>query len=57
MPLRRMSKVITSVQRRCRWSAAEKVRLVEETIQPGMPVSYVARRGAEPTVQVAAVDE
>jgi transposase len=57
MPLRRMSKVITSVQRRCRWSAAEKVRLVEETIQPGMSVSYVARRGAEPTVQVAAVDE
>jgi transposase len=37
--------VITSVQRRRRWSAAEKVRLVEETIQPGMSVSYVARRG------------
>jgi transposase len=36
--------VITSVQRRRRWSAAEKVRLVEETMQPGMSVSYVARR-------------
>jgi transposase len=36
--------VITSVQRRRRWSTAEKVRLVEEATQPGMSVSYVARR-------------
>jgi transposase len=36
--------VITSVQRRRRWSVAEKVRLVEEAMQPGMSVSYVARR-------------
>src|SRR4051812_38204330 len=36
--------VITSVQRRRRWSTAEKVRLVEETLQPGMSVSFVARR-------------
>ena len=36
--------VITSVQRRRRWSAAEKVRLVEEAMQPGMSVSFVARR-------------
>jgi transposase len=36
--------VITSVQRRRRWSVAEKVRLVEEAVQPGMSVSYVARR-------------
>jgi transposase len=36
--------VITSVQRRRRWTTAEKVRLVEETMQPGMSVSYVARR-------------
>src|SRR3954447_13324262 len=36
--------VITSVQRRRRWSAAEKVRLVEEAMQPGMRVSFVARR-------------
>src|SRR5512139_28602 len=36
--------VITSVQRRRRWTAAEKVRLVEEASQPGMSVSFVARR-------------
>src|SRR3954452_12873918 len=36
--------VITSVQRRRRWSTAEKVRLVEEAMQPGMSVSFVARR-------------
>ncbi|MDE2365289.1 MAG: IS3 family transposase [Hyphomicrobiales bacterium] len=36
--------VITSVQRRRRWSAAEKVRLVEEATQPGLSVSFVARR-------------
>ena len=36
--------VITSVQRRRRWSTAEKVRLVEEAAQPGMSVSHVARR-------------
>jgi transposase len=36
--------VVTSVQRRRRWSVAEKVRLVEEALQPGMPVSFVARQ-------------
>lgn len=36
--------VITSVQRRRRWSVAEKIRLVEEAMQPGMSISYVARR-------------
>ena len=36
--------VITSVQRRRRWSTAEKVRLVQETMLPGMSVSFVARR-------------
>jgi transposase len=36
--------VITSVQRRRRWTAAEKVRLVEEASQPGMSVSFVARQ-------------
>ena len=40
----RRVEVITSVQRRRRWSTAEKVRLVEEAAQPGMSVSYVARR-------------
>lgn len=42
-PFRRVE-VITSVQRHRRWSVAEKVRLVEEAMQPGMSVSYVARR-------------
>ncbi len=32
------------MQRRRRWSTAEEVRLVEEAAQPGMSVSYVARR-------------
>jgi transposase len=36
--------VIMSVQRRRRWSVAEKVRLVEEAMQPGLSVSFVARR-------------
>jgi transposase len=31
------------VQRRRRWSAAEKQRLVKETLRPGMNVSLVAR--------------
>jgi transposase len=36
--------IITSVQRRRRWTASEKVRMVEETSEPGMTVSLVARR-------------
>src|SRR5262249_29493065 len=32
------------VQRRRRWTAPEKVRMVEETFEPGMTVSLVARR-------------
>ena len=36
--------VITPTRRRRRWSAAEKVRLVEEAMQPGSSVSAVARR-------------
>src|SRR5215210_7063673 len=36
--------IITSVQRRRRWTAAEKVRLVEATLAPGMTVSLVARQ-------------
>jgi len=35
--------VITSVQRRRRWSTEEKVRIVEETYLPGNSVSLVAR--------------
>ncbi len=36
--------IITSVQRRRRWSASEKVRMVEETFEPRSTVSLVARR-------------
>jgi transposase len=36
--------VITSVQRRRRWSAEEKARMVQETYAPGMTVSLVARQ-------------
>ena len=36
--------IVTSVQRRRRWSASEKVRMVEETYDPGSTVSLVARR-------------
>src|SRR5689334_19538080 len=36
--------VITSVQRRRRWSAEEKAAIVRETYAPGMSVSLVARR-------------
>lgn len=36
--------IITSVQRRRRWTAAEKMRLVDETFAPGTRVSLVARQ-------------
>ncbi len=36
--------VVTSVQWRRRWTAAEEVRMVEETHEPGATVSLVARR-------------
>jgi transposase len=36
--------VITSVQRRRRWTTSQKVSIVEETMQPGNSVSSVARR-------------
>jgi transposase len=39
-----MVEVITSVQRRQRCSAAEKVRMVEGTYAPGASVSSVARQ-------------
>jgi transposase len=41
--------VVTSVQRRRRWSAAEKKAIVQETYEPGKSVSSVARlRGIAP---------
>ena len=47
----RRVEVITSVQRRRRWSVAEKIRLVEETLEPGMSVSFVARKqGISPSL-------
>ena len=36
--------VVTSVQRRRRWSAEEKARMVQETYAPGMSVSVIARQ-------------
>jgi transposase len=36
--------VVTSVRRRRRWSAAEKMRMLEESQEPGASVSLVARR-------------
>jgi transposase len=36
--------VITSVERRRRWPAEEKARIVQETYAPGLSVSQVARR-------------
>ena len=36
--------VITSVQRRRRWSTEEKARIVQETYVPGLSVSLVARQ-------------
>lgn len=35
--------IITSVERRRRWSAAEKDRLVSATLEPGASVSSIAR--------------
>ena len=42
--------VITSVERRRRWSVCEKLQMVEESDLPGMSVSSVARRnGVSPS--------
>ena len=43
--------VVTSVQRRRRWSLSEKLRAVEEASAPGMTVSYIARKyGMHPSL-------
>ncbi|MCK1459621.1 transposase [Bradyrhizobium sp. 2] len=49
------TEVITSVERRRRWSQDEKERLVAASLEPGASVSEVARGRAscEPAVQVA----
>ena len=36
--------IVTSVQRRRRWTAQEKYLIVQETYQPGINVSIVARK-------------
>ena len=42
--------VITSVERRRRWSAYEKKAIIEETYEPGQTVSSVARKyGVSPS--------
>jgi hypothetical protein len=42
--------VITSVQRHRSWPTTERIRLVEETMQPGTSVSYAAgRAGVAPS--------
>ena len=43
MPNGRRIEVITSVERRRRWSAAEKQQVVAATLEPGASVSAVAR--------------
>jgi transposase len=44
--------VITSVQRRRRWSAEEKQRIVAATLEPGAVASAVAREAGVHTSQV-----
>ena len=49
--------VITSVERRRRWSTAEKARLVAAMNKPGAVVSEMARRAGsrrEPSISLAA---
>ena len=36
--------IITGVERRRRWSAEEKLRIVAETEQPGSGIAEIARR-------------
>lgn len=44
MPSTTGVEVVTSVQRRRRFSLSEKLRAVEAAAQPGLTVSYVARQ-------------
>jgi transposase len=48
-------KVITSVQRRRRWSTAEKVRLVREATRLGMSVTFLARHACDSPPQLFAL--
>ena len=52
--------VITGVARRRRFTTEQKLAIVAETMQPGMSISYVARRhglSPEPGVPLEAADE
>jgi transposase len=43
--------VVTGIERRRRWSLGEKLKAVEESGEPGMTVSYVARKyGISPSL-------
>lgn len=44
--------VVTMVQRRRRWSVAEKLEILAEAEQPGMSMSYVARKHGIAATQI-----
>jgi transposase len=44
--------IIHSTQRRKRWAAIEKHKIVQETYQPGATVSYIARKHGIPPSQL-----
>jgi transposase-like protein len=51
--------VITGVARRRRFTTEQKLSVVNETLQPGMSISYVARRHGlpEPGLPMETTDE
>jgi transposase len=49
--------VITSVQRRRRWSRAEKERIVAAVLEPGVAASEVAREAGIHTSQLADLND
>jgi len=44
--------VVTTIQRRRRWSVAEKLEILAEAEQPGMSMSYVARKHGIAATQI-----
>lgn len=46
------TEIIHSTQRRKRWAAIEKQKIVQETYQPGATVSYIARKHDIPPSQL-----
>ncbi|AFM10700.1 transposase IS3/IS911 family protein [Turneriella parva DSM 21527] len=44
--------LVTTVQRRRRWSVAEKLEILVEAEQPGMSMSYVARKHGIAATQI-----